>query len=78
MNKPRLPKPAAVEPGKTDPTDEPASAAAPRSAMKLPPGVVPKSSGAGPMGKGPAWERGQHGRPQRDAARRAGKSRKVH
>ena len=51
-------------------------AAAKRSAMKLPEGVVPKT-GAGPR-HGPGWDRNASGRPQRDAARRAGKSRKVH
>ena len=71
MKKPVDPKPEDADP-KADPAPEK------RSAMKLPPGVGPKSSGAGPAGKGPAWDRNQQGRPQRDAARRAGKSRKVH
>lgn len=47
-----------------------------RSAMKLPEGVRPRGPG-GPPQKG-GWDRGAAGRPQRDAARRAGKSRKVH
>ncbi len=47
-----------------------------RSAMKLPEGVAPKGA-AGPR-QGPGWDRNASGRPQRDAARRAGKSRKVH
>jgi hypothetical protein len=77
MNKPRDPKsePATPEPGAAD---APASPAPRRSAMKLPPGVGPKSSANVPAGRGPAPDRAQHGRPQRDAARRAGKSRKVH
>jgi hypothetical protein len=75
MKKPAAPKPDAVTPESGAP-DAPVPAR--RSAMKLPPGVAPKASGAPASGKGPAWDRAQHGRPQRDAARRAGKSRKVH
>jgi hypothetical protein len=78
MNKPPVPKPDAAEPETGGPSDESTAAPARRSAMKLPPGVGPKSSGSGPAGKGPGWDRNQQGRPQRDAARRAGKSRKVH
>lgn len=47
-----------------------------RSAVKLPPGVIPQGS-RGPQQRKP-WESGHGGKPQRDAARRAGKSRKVH
>lgn len=75
MKKPTDAKPEAPD-AESGPPNE--TTPARRSAMKLPPGVGPKSSGAGPSGKGPGWDRNQHGRPQRDAARRAGKSRKVH
>lgn len=49
-----------------------------KSAMKFPPGVG--VGAAGPRGpqQGRPWENGTSGRPQRDAARRKGKSRKVH
>jgi len=75
-------KPAQTKVGDADPAAEvPADALAPkpepkRSAMKLPEGVAPKPAG-GPR-QGPGWDRSASGRPQRDAARRAGKSRKVH
>jgi len=74
-------KPSDPRPETTDAQDRTPDESTPvrRSAMKLPPGVVPKTGGAGvPGGKAPAWGRGEQGRPQRDAARRAGKSRKVH
>lgn len=62
---------------KTQTPPEPPAAEAPkRSAVKLPAGVVPKGP-RGPQGRKP-WETGGGGKPQRDAARRAGKSRKVH
>lgn len=62
---------------KTEPPTEPPAAETPkRSAMKLPAGVAPKGP-RGPQGRKP-WETGGGGKPQRDAARRAGKSRKVH
>jgi hypothetical protein len=68
----------------TDPKDKTKPAAdapaAPKperkSAMKLPEGVRPKGPGGPP--NTPGWDRNAGGRPQRDAARRAGKSRKVH
>lgn len=47
-----------------------------RSAMKLPPGVVPKTAQGPQQHRG--WQAGAGGRPQTDFARRAGKSRKVH
>ena len=76
MKKPSDPKPETADAEDRTPNE---SVPARRSAMKLPPGVVPKTGGAGvPGGRGPAWGRGEQGRPQRDAARRAGKSRKVH
>jgi hypothetical protein len=62
---------------KAPPRDPAANPAPPKkSAMKLPPGVTP----VGPRGPQQAkpWETGHSGRPQKDFARRAGKSRKVH
>lgn len=55
-----------------------AGAPAKRSAVKLPPGVAPKT-GQGPQSRNP-WHTGggAGGRPQTDFARRLGKSRKVH
>ena len=55
--------PAEGEPGK-------------RTAMKLPPGVGPK--GANRPQPHQSWKDAQGGRPQKDFARRAGRSRKVH
>lgn len=77
MNKSPAPKREATE-SQTGDSEESKAPPARRSAMKLPPGVGPKSSGSPPAGRGPGWDRSQQGRPQRDAARRAGKSRKVH
>lgn len=47
-----------------------------RTAMKLPPGVSPK--GANRPQPHQSWKDAQGGRPQKDFARRAGRSRKVH
>jgi hypothetical protein len=47
-----------------------------RRAMKLPPGVVPKTAQGSQQRRD--WQPGAGGRPQTDFARRAGKSRKVH
>lgn len=62
---------SADAPGETE-------APAKHSAVKLPAGVVPKSS-HGPQSRNP-WQTGggAGGRPQTDFARRLGKSRKVH
>lgn len=46
------------------------------TAMKLPPGVSPK--GANRPQPHQSWKDTQGGRPQKDFARRAGRSRKVH
>ncbi|HKY89986.1 MAG TPA: hypothetical protein VJM11_03065 [Nevskiaceae bacterium] len=62
---------------KKPPSAEPAKdAPAKKTAMRLPPGVGPGGP-RGPQGRKP-WETGTSGRPQKDAARRKGKSRKVH
>ncbi|MGQ0619092.1 MAG: hypothetical protein ACT4QA_04100 [Panacagrimonas sp.] len=78
---PSKPKPAEQATGTTAPQGEPpvdAGVPAKRSAMKLPPGVVPRA-GQGPLSRNP-WQTGggTGGRPQTDFARRMGKSRKVH
>lgn len=73
----KKPKPDEVRPTPTESTDDSVIPEQARhSAMKLPEGVRPRVSGGPP--RGPGWDRNASGRPQRDAARRAGKSRKVH
>jgi hypothetical protein len=58
------------------PTSEPKARPAATSAVRLPPGVTPRVS-SGPQGR-KGWGTENAGRPQKDFARRAGKSRKVH
>lgn len=70
MNKP---KPDVAD---LEPVTAPDAAPAKRSAMKLPPKAGPKGS-QGPRQHRP-WEGGGGIKPQSDAERRAGKSRKVH
>ncbi|MGQ0701296.1 MAG: hypothetical protein ACT4PZ_24000 [Panacagrimonas sp.] len=64
---------------KTDPP-KPEAGAKPKAekptAMRLPPGVGPAGA-KGPQSR-KTWGGNDSGRPQKDAARRAGKSRKVH
>lgn len=60
----------------SEPTTEPKSRPAATSAVRLPPGVTPRVS-SGPQGR-KGWGTENAGRPQKDFARRAGKSRKVH
>jgi hypothetical protein len=62
---------------KKPPSAEPAKdAPAKKTAMRLPAGVTPAGSKR-PPSRTP-WDNGTSGRPQKDAARRKGKSRKVH
>ena len=73
----KKPKPDEHRPAPAESSPDSAKpAAAKRSAVKLPEGVTPRTS-SGPR-QGPGWDRNASARPQRDAARRAGKSRKVH
>lgn len=69
---------SASETPKPETPAEPVAPESPKraSAVKLPPGVGAQRS-SGPQPRKP-WESGPGGKPQRDAARRAGKSRKVH
>ncbi|MGQ0501471.1 MAG: hypothetical protein ACT4P0_02505 [Panacagrimonas sp.] len=60
----------------SEPTSEPKARPAATSAVRLPPGVTPRVS-SGPQGR-KGWGTENAGRPQKDFARRAGKSRKVH
>lgn len=69
MSKPEDPKPDAAP-------EAPKPEAPRRSAMKLPEGVTPRAP-QGPRSR-QGWTHSDGSRPQRDAARRAGKSRKVH
>lgn len=73
MNKPLTPADPEL-PAETvqDPKPKPATS----SAVRLPPGVAPKVSN-GPQAR-KSWSADNAGRPQKDFARRAGKSRKVH